>query len=77
MAPVTFRFGVELEILTGSRANHHMEWYLTADELSIELTKLGLKNHVNQDHNKAMEKYNDWSIIQEVTVINQMMKNLC
>ncbi|KAF7447220.1 hypothetical protein A1F99_086670 [Pyrenophora tritici-repentis] len=37
-APIGLRFGAELEVLTGSRANEHMEWYLTANELSKEQT---------------------------------------
>jgi hypothetical protein len=36
-APIGLRFGAELKVLTGSRANKHMEWYLTANKLSKEL----------------------------------------
>jgi hypothetical protein len=72
-----FRFGAEIEVLTGSKANEHMEWYLTANELSEELTSIQLKNHVNYDHNKAAEDYTEWSLQQEVTIPNQMMQNRC
>lgn len=74
---VNFRFGAELEIVTGSRATAHMEWHYSAQELSEELTKVGIKNHVNKDHNKAAEDYTEWSLIQEVTISNQMMLNKC
>ncbi|KAI1522055.1 Amidoligase-2 domain containing protein [Pyrenophora tritici-repentis] len=87
-APIGLRFGAELEVLTGSRANEHMEWYLTANELRInhvnrlivaesgkELGSVQVKNHVNSDHNKDAEDYSEWSIIQEVTITNQMMQN--
>ncbi|EMD85886.1 hypothetical protein COCC4DRAFT_155019 [Bipolaris maydis ATCC 48331] len=74
-APIALRFGAELEVVTGSRANAHMEWYLTANELSKELRSVQVKNHVNTDHNKDAEDYSEWSIIQEVTITNQMMQN--
>lgn len=54
-----------------------MEWHLTARELSKELTNIGVKNHVNEDHNKDAEDYSEWSLIQEVTITNQMMQNKC
>jgi hypothetical protein len=76
-APIGLRFGAELEVLTGSKANEHMEWYLTANELSKELSGAQVKNHVNSDHNKDAEDYSEWSIIQEVTITNQMMQNKC
>ncbi|RYO17544.1 hypothetical protein AA0111_g11040 [Alternaria arborescens] len=64
-APIGLRFGAELEVLTGSKAN----------ELSKELSGAQVKNHVNSDHNKDAEDYSEWSIIQEVTITNQMMQN--
>jgi hypothetical protein len=76
-APIALRFGAELEVLTGSRANEHMEWYLTANELSKELGSVQVKNHVNSDHSKDGEDYSEWSIVQEVTITNQMMQNKC
>ncbi|ORX92743.1 putative amidoligase enzyme-domain-containing protein [Clohesyomyces aquaticus] len=69
------RFGAELEVVTGSKANEHMEWHLSARELSKELNDVGVKNHVNEDHSKDAEDYREWSIIQEVTITNQMMQN--
>ena len=63
--------------MTGSRADAHMEWYLTANELSEELGRAQVQNHVNSDHNKDVEDYSEWSIIQEVTITNQMMQNKC
>ena len=75
--PVKFRFGVEIEIVTGSRLKHHQDWLPTAKELSQELTNVSVTNHVNQDHNKAIEKYHDWSLIQETSTTNQMMQNRC
>lgn len=71
-APLRLRFGAELEVLTGSKANEHMEWYLTANELSREVRSVQV-NHVNSDHNKDAEDYSEWSVIQEVTITNQMM----
>jgi hypothetical protein len=62
-APIGLRFGAELEILTGSRANEHMERYLTANKLSKELGSVQVKNHVNSDHNKDAENYSELSII--------------
>ena len=55
----------------------HMEWHLTARELSKELTNIDVKNHVNEDHNKDAEDYSEWSLIQEATITNQMMQNKC
>ncbi|KAF2112239.1 putative amidoligase enzyme-domain-containing protein [Lophiotrema nucula] len=70
-----FRFGVEIEVITGSRENEHMEWYLTADELSDELAEIKVSNHVVQNHRKEDEDYTEWSLQQEVTIPNQMMQN--
>lgn len=77
MSALKLRFGAELEIVTGSKQNSHLEWYLTARELSKELTNIGIKNHVNENHDKGVEDYSEWSIIQEVTITNQMMQNKC
>ena len=41
--PVKLRFDIELEVVTGSRLNAHMEWHLCARELSSELIRLGVK----------------------------------
>jgi len=75
--PVKLRFGAELEVITGSRAHSHMEWTAVAAVLSKELTALEVDNHVNQDYKDAGESYKEWSLIQEVTISNQMMQNRC
>jgi len=54
-----------------------MDWHSCAAALSQVLHQSGLQNHVNKDHNKNVEKYQDWSLIQEVTIDNRMMQNRC
>ncbi|KAL1970240.1 hypothetical protein VTN77DRAFT_5400 [Rasamsonia byssochlamydoides] len=63
--PVQIRFGVKLELVTGSKTTEHMDWHSTAQELSEQLAAAGLPNHVNKDHSKEAEVYDEWSIIQE------------
>jgi len=77
MSAVQLRFGVEIEVLTGSKASSHMEWALTARELGKELKDIGIPNHVIEDHRKDHDDFTEWSVQQEVTIPNQMMQNKC
>jgi len=76
-APIKLRFGAELEVVTGSRTESHMEWRIVAAVLGKELAAIGINNHVNQDHKDQGESYKEWSLIQEVTISNLMMQNRC
>lgn len=76
-SPIGLQFGVEVELLAGSRTKQHMDWHATAGELSQNLQRASIPNHVNKDHNKEVETFKEWSIIQEVTITNQMMQNRC
>lgn len=73
----SFYFGVELELLIGSRSKTHKSWQSMASELSTRLMKVGIANHVNEHNDKSAENYAEWSIVQEVTVPSQPGKNLC
>ncbi|KAH6660836.1 putative amidoligase enzyme-domain-containing protein [Truncatella angustata] len=73
---LSFFFGVELELLIGSRSKTHKTWKSLAAEVSTKLRKAGLANHVNEGNDKAIEHYEEWSIVQEVTVPSQPGKNL-
>ncbi|KAI0127285.1 putative amidoligase [Xylariales sp. AK1849] len=72
----SFLFGIEIELLMGSRSKNHKSWKSLAAEFSIKLTKAGIPNHVNECNDKALENYEEWSIVQEVTVPSQAAKNL-
>lgn len=73
----SFFFGVELELLVGSRSKTHKSWRSFASEISSKLDKAGITNHVNEGNDKNPEHYNEWSIVQEVTIPSQPGKNLC
>ena len=75
--PIGLRFGAELEVVTGSRSNAHTDWNHTANELSKELEKKGVRNHVNHSDDKVEEDYSEWSIIQETTVTSHPKINRC
>ncbi|ORY63276.1 putative amidoligase enzyme-domain-containing protein [Pseudomassariella vexata] len=71
-----FQFGIEIELLIGSRSKNHKSWMSLAAEVSTKLAKAGIPNHVNESNDKSLENYQEWSIVQEVTVPTQAGKNL-
>lgn len=73
----SFLFGIEIELLVGSRSKTHKTWRSLASEMSMKLASAGLANHVNHGGDKSAENYQEWSIVQEVTVPSQPGKNLC
>lgn len=73
----SFQFGVELELLLGSRKKPHTNWKSLAKDLSKRLHKAGIPNHVNEGNDKSPANYSEWSIVQEVTIPSQPAKNLC
>lgn len=73
----SFQFGVEIELLMGSRKKVHPNWKSLAKDLSKRLQKAGISNHVNDGNDKSRENYREWSIVQEVTIPSQPAKNLC
>jgi hypothetical protein len=75
--PIGLRFGAELEVVTGSRSKAHTDWHHTASELSKELERNGVRNHVNHSRNKDEEDYSEWSVIQEATVTSHPKTNRC
>ncbi|KAK6217942.1 hypothetical protein LQW54_002997 [Pestalotiopsis sp. IQ-011] len=72
----SFYFGIELELLIGSRSKNHKSWRALALEVSTKLKKAGIDNHINEGNDKSVDNYSEWSIVQEVTVPSQPGKNL-
>ncbi|KAJ9150776.1 hypothetical protein NKR23_g3495 [Pleurostoma richardsiae] len=72
----SLQFGVEIELLIGSRKKSHSSWKSLAKELSKRLSKAGIANHVNEGNDKSPEQYREWSIVQEVTIPSQPGKGL-
>ncbi|KAK3339935.1 putative amidoligase enzyme-domain-containing protein [Lasiosphaeria hispida] len=72
----SFQFGVEIELLMGSRKKTHPNWKSLAKDVSKRLLKAGIANHINESNDKSPENYREWSIVQEVTIPNQPAKNL-
>ena len=70
----SLQFGVELELLLGCRSKTFSNWKSMAKEVSRRLTKVGIANHVGDG---AAEPYDEWAIVQEVTVPSNPAKNLC
>lgn len=73
----SFQFGVEIELLMGSRKKAHASWKSLAKDLSKRLEKAGISNHVNDGNDKSRDNYREWSIVQEVTIPSQPAKSLC
>lgn len=73
----SFQFGVEIELLMGSRKKAHSSWKSLAKDVSKRLQNAGINNHVNDGNDKTRENYREWSIVQEVTIPSQPAKNLC
>ncbi|KAB5559575.1 putative amidoligase enzyme-domain-containing protein [Coniochaeta sp. 2T2.1] len=73
----SFQFGVEIELLLGSRKKQHVNWKSLAKDLSKRLQKAGIANHVNESNDKSPDNYREWSIVQEVTIPSQPAKSLC
>lgn len=73
----SFQFGIEIELLLGSRKKTHPNWKSLAKDLSKRLLKAGIANHVNDSNDKSPDNYREWSIVQEVTIPSQPGKNLC
>ncbi|KAL2015663.1 hypothetical protein VTK56DRAFT_5041 [Thermocarpiscus australiensis] len=72
----SFQFGVEIELLLGSRRKTHGNWKSLARDLSKRLLKAGIPNHINDSNDKSQTNYREWSIVQEVTIPSQPAKNL-
>ncbi|KAB5513312.1 putative amidoligase enzyme-domain-containing protein [Coniochaeta sp. 2T2.1] len=72
----SFQFGVEIELLLGSRKKTHANWKSLAKDLSKRLQKAGIANHVNESNDKSADNYREWSIVQEVTIPCQPAKSL-
>jgi hypothetical protein len=72
-----FQFGVEIELLMGSRKKVHPNWKSLAKDLNKHLLKAGIANHINEGNDKSHDNYREWSIVPEVTIPSQPAKNLC
>ncbi|KAI1487097.1 putative amidoligase enzyme-domain-containing protein [Biscogniauxia mediterranea] len=88
MATHTFQFGVELELLIGSKTpsssssssksqhKQHKSWKSLASDLSAQLAQAGIPNHLNEGQDKSPANYCEWSIAREVTIPAPAGKNL-
>ncbi|KAK0624098.1 putative amidoligase [Immersiella caudata] len=72
----SLQFGIEIELLLGSRKKAHPNWKSLAKDVSKRLFKAGIANHINDNNDKSADNYREWSIIQEVTIPSQPGKNL-
>lgn len=75
---VDIRFGVEIETRTGSKAHKHREWLLLASDVSQELARARVPNHVTkQVTDKKDENYQEWSLIKDTTIPNFPRNSSC
>ncbi|KAI0427370.1 hypothetical protein F5Y09DRAFT_344772 [Xylaria sp. FL1042] len=65
---ISYRFGLEIELLLSSRTKNHKSWKSLASELSIRLNRGGIPNHLNESNDSSPQNYIEWSISQEVTI---------
>ncbi|EJT76841.1 hypothetical protein GGTG_06755 [Gaeumannomyces tritici R3-111a-1] len=71
-----FYFGVEIELLMGSKKSKHSTWKSLASEVAKKLAKAGIDNHINESGDKSPDVYTKWSIAPEVTIPGQPAKGL-
>jgi hypothetical protein len=76
-ASSSLQFGIEIELLLGGRKKAHSSWKSLANDLSKRLIGVGISNHINDGGEKAIEHYQEYSIVREVTIPNQLAKGLC
>ncbi|EFX05225.1 hypothetical protein CMQ_3294 [Grosmannia clavigera kw1407] len=72
----SLQFGVEIELLLGSRKKAYGSWSALAKDVSKRLLKAGINNHINEGGSRSAENYSEWSIVQEVTIPSQPANNL-
>ncbi|KAK5655776.1 hypothetical protein OQA88_5314 [Cercophora sp. LCS_1] len=72
----TLQFGLEIELLLGSRKKTYPNWKTLAKDVSKRLLKAGIPNHINDTNDKSPANYTEWSIAPEITIPNQPAKNL-
>lgn len=73
----SLQFGIEIELLLGSRKKAHSSWKSLAKDVSTRLAAAGIANHINQGNDKAQDHYREWSVVQEVTIPSQPGQGLC
>lgn len=91
-APVELAFGVELEILIGSRSNPNLPrniavqgftfglggaWDLIADELSHELSHIQVENHAFHSFLPRRHYEGDWNLSKDVEITPPQSQNTC
>jgi len=72
------RFGVEIETRKGSKAHNHQDWLLLASDVSQELARARIPNHINKQlTDKWDENYQEWSLIKDTTIPNFPRQSSC
>ncbi|KAM4066335.1 putative amidoligase enzyme [Hirsutella rhossiliensis] len=68
---LNLRFGTEVELLVKSKINDHGSFESLASDISKELTAAKIPNHVADIFAKGDEKYQDWSIVDELSITSK------
>jgi hypothetical protein len=73
------RFGVEIELVVRSKDKTHATFDNLAEEICQHLRKAKIASHIGDLSQKAdaMETYQDWTIIQDLTLPSTPAENLC
>ena len=71
------RFGVELELVVKSRSYNHKSFESLASEISSSLLAVKILNHVSDLFKKEDEKYEEWSIVDELSIISRHTESRC
>lgn len=69
-------FGVEIELLLGSKKKHS-SWKGLATQVSERLNRAGLDVFVNDQKDKSARVYQTWSISPEITIKEDAAKGHC
>jgi microcystin degradation protein MlrC len=77
--PIGLRFGVEIELVVRSKNRTHATFEGLASEICQHLTKAKISSHIGDLSQKAdaTETYQDWTIIQDLTLPSAPAENLC
>lgn len=69
------QFSLELEVVSAHRKMPFPNWHGIADGLSQELLRVGVANQVNDDTKKQPKQRHEWSLIQDVSILDRMAQN--
>ncbi|KAH6842466.1 putative amidoligase enzyme-domain-containing protein [Chaetomium sp. MPI-CAGE-AT-0009] len=70
------RFGVEIELIVKSKTKTHADFLDLASEIQGHLNAAGVSSHIGDVLQKSKEKYQDWTITEDLTLTSAPQRNV-